>query len=267
MCDITDLYVLKEWSICVAVFVVQLPLLVSSFHVCDISHSHAWHDKFICVTRLIHKCGVPLPTLHLGVCDLSRFYLWHASFLCETWLIHTCDMALRAWHDSFICVTRLIYTCDMPLPALSIDVCDVTRSYVWHASFVCVTWLVHMCGMAHSYVRHASSICATRLLHVCDMTHPYVRHDSYICATWLSHMCNMNHSYVSRDSFNPDDFRASAEFPTRAVSAITPDPCLCLFISVYTPLSRYIHDTLGWVMLHTYSWVVPRMSMSRHTYE
>jgi len=113
------------------------------------THSYVWHDSYICITWLIHLCG------------MTHSYVWHNSFICVTWLIHLCDVA---W---------LIHTC------------DITHSYVWHDSFICVTWLIHICDMTHSYVWHAKFICVTWLIHMCDMTHLYTYHDSSICMTWF----------------------------------------------------------------------------------
>jgi len=82
-------------------------------HVCDIPYSYlwrdcvmtcsyAWHDSFICVTRLVHTC------------DMTDLYVWHDWFVCVTCLIHMCDMTHSyVWHDSFICVTWLTHMCDM----------------------------------------------------------------------------------------------------------------------------------------------------------
>ena len=111
------------------------------------THSHVWHDSFICATWLIHMC------------DMTHSHVWHDSFTCGTWLIHVCDMIhSRVRHDSFICVTWLVHVCDM------------TRSRVRHDSFKCMTWLIHMFDMIHSHVRHDSFICGTWLIHMCDMT-------------------------------------------------------------------------------------------------
>jgi len=67
---------------------------------CDMTHSHVWHDSF---------------TSHM-----THSHVWHNSFTCVTWLIHMCDMThSHAWDDTFTCVTWLIYAC------------DITHSYVW----------------------------------------------------------------------------------------------------------------------------------------
>ena len=100
-------------------------------HMCDMTHSHVWHDSFTYVTWLIHTCDVTHPRV------------WHDSFTCVAWLIHMRDVThSHVWRDPFTCVTWLIHMCDM------------THSHVWHYSFTCVTWLNHLCDMTHSCVCH-----------------------------------------------------------------------------------------------------------------
>ena len=65
---------------------------------------------FICVTWLIHVNGKISYVTH---CDMNHSYAWQDSFICVTGLIHLCDMTPSfVWHDSFICVTNLIHVCD-----------------------------------------------------------------------------------------------------------------------------------------------------------
>jgi len=67
---------------------------------CDVTHSHVWHDWFIWVTWLfqIHKCFLDV---HCSRCACSEDS-------CVTWLVHTCDMTRSyVWHDWFIWVTWL----------------------------------------------------------------------------------------------------------------------------------------------------------------
>ena len=108
----------------------------------DMTHSHAWHDSFICVAWLIHMHHVTrnIATLSFTLfpCDMTHSYAWHDSFICVTWLIRMRDM---------------------------------THSNVWHVFFICVTWLTHMCDITHSHAWHHSFISVKSLFHVCDMTH------------------------------------------------------------------------------------------------
>jgi len=43
------------------------------------THSHVWHDSFICVTWLVHKC------------DTTYSYMWYDPFICATSRIHLCN--------------------------------------------------------------------------------------------------------------------------------------------------------------------------------
>jgi len=148
-------------------------------HVCDMTHSHLWHDSF--------RCGIWLRDMTLYMNELCHPC---ESFRCVTWFIQMCDMTHSdVWHDSFRCVTWLIQMCDM------------THPYMWHDSFICVTWLIQMCDMTHPYMWHDSFRCVTWLIQMCDMTHPYMWHDSFRCVTWLIQMCDMTHPYVWHNSF------------------------------------------------------------------
>ena len=91
------------------------------------TRSYVWHDLFVCVTWLDHRC------------DMPHSYVWHDSFICVKWLIYVCDMTRSyAWHNSYMCVTWLLHMSAM------------TDLYEWHGSFIWVSWLIHMSDMTHS---------------------------------------------------------------------------------------------------------------------
>ena len=117
---------------------------------CDMTHSYAWHDSFICVTWLIHMC------------DMTHSYVWHDSFI--MWHITHSHVS----HDSFICCIRLMDN--------SSSTWHMTRSYVRHDS-PAIMW-----HTTHSYVSHDSFICDTWLTRNPSITghkpHSYVRHRS-----------------------------------------------------------------------------------------
>jgi len=161
------------------------------------THSHVWHDSFICVTWLNIVQLIPS---------------WEAAFHGDaimriTWLLHMRGMTHSyVWYDSFICVTWLIIVQLIPLEKTSFP---MMHSYVWHDSCIRVTWLILSWR--------------TWLNHMCDMTDPFLviipqRIPSweavftgglFICMTWLIHvrqtwhiyMCDMTHSYAWHDEF------------------------------------------------------------------
>jgi len=94
-------------------------------HTCDMTHSHEWHDSFMCVTWLMH--------------DMTHSCVWHDSCMSATRGICMCDVT--HWfvsQDAFTCVTWLIHMCVLTHSYL-------TNSYLWHDSHVHVTWLIHTC--------------------------------------------------------------------------------------------------------------------------
>jgi len=85
----------------------------SCVDMCDMTHSHVWHDvidmcdmaSLTCVTWVGDFAYTPRI---IRRCDMSHSHVWHNSFLWVTWLIPTCGIPpLRVWHDSLLCV------CDM----------------------------------------------------------------------------------------------------------------------------------------------------------
>ena len=157
---------------------------------CDMTHSYAWHDSFICVTWLIHTCDMTHSYVWHDsfICDMTHSYMSQEAFTCVTWLVYMCDMTHSyAWHDSFICVTWLInmwrdsfiyvirrnHMCDVTSLWLDLSMCSSRKSsrvfllmiFLWHDSFICVTWLIHMWRDSFIYV--------IRRNHMCDMIHSY----------------------------------------------------------------------------------------------
>ena len=117
------------------------------------THSHAWHDAFVCVPCLMHMCA------------MTHACVRHDSWMCVTWLMNVCDMT----HE---CVTWLT------------DLYDMTGACVWHDSFMCVTWPMHICAMPYWYVCHDSCMC----VHVRDVTHgSHVNDKSWLTHKW--HLC------------------------------------------------------------------------------
>jgi len=167
-----------EFKTCSALY----KFIVGSFgcamtmHMCDITHTHVWHDSFTCVTWLFH------------VCSMTHACMLHNLYTCVTLLFHICDMTLSrvcvcmhvcdcvcvcvksvcAWHDEFK-TSSTLYKFD-------IWVCD-DHANVWHESYVCVACYFHM--WRDSFTR------VILLMHMCDLTHTHAWHDSFSSVTWL----------------------------------------------------------------------------------
>jgi len=115
---------------------------------CDMTHSYAWQDSFICVTSRIHM----LDSIHM--CNETHSCVCHDSFISVTWLIHTCDRTHSyVCHNSLICVTWL-------------------NSCVWRVSF--------MYAMTHSYKRRDTFIYVPWLIRICDTPLLTMRHDASV---------------------------------------------------------------------------------------
>ena len=54
-------------------FVGGVTRLRHTLHVCDMSHSCAWHNSFVCVTWIIHVYHAWL----IHVYDITHSYVWH----------------------------------------------------------------------------------------------------------------------------------------------------------------------------------------------
>ena len=103
---------------------------------CDMTHSHMWHDSFIYVTWLTHMC------------DMTHSYVWHDWFIYVTWLIHMCDMTHSyMWHDSFIYVTWLMHIHGMTqgrnalfLTSIQMHTYGYKDTQQWDRAYVCMRY-------------------------------------------------------------------------------------------------------------------------------
>jgi len=119
-------YIATEWEaacgICVPWLIICMTWLVHlrypkhscvipHIHARDMTHSHAWHDSNICVTRLIHMYDSYMCTTHTCVwliheyksyMCMSHTCVWNALSMCGTWLI-VCMTRFIHLHDKFIC--------------------------------------------------------------------------------------------------------------------------------------------------------------------
>ena len=125
---------------------------------CDMTHSYASHDSFICVTWLIHMC------------HMTHSYVRHDSFICVTWLNHMCDMAhYYVW-------SLLIHTC---VACTRSSMCICIQNWCVH-----VTCLIHMCIMLiHTWYHESIRVWHIRI-HTCAHSHKtdvFVWHDWFMC--------------------------------------------------------------------------------------
>ena len=234
--DLRDLLTDKEHS-SFCLFHMQYDFFISVtrlIHMCDMTHSYAWHDSFVCVTWLIlYMWHNPFRRLKISAISsliTSAIFvfkwvllrLWMRDIVSTNELHHSCTTQIHAsyWHltidskstknpryqcailtpsyvlDSFICVAWLSICMTW-----FIHICDMTHSHVWHDPFrrlkiFAISWLI-------KNARNFVSVSCVWLLHKCDTTHSYVRHGSFVCVTWLIHICDITHSGGWRSSRSP----------------------------------------------------------------
>ena len=170
---------------------------------CDMTHSYAWHDLFICVTCLNYMWDTThsyMHVTHMSAGFMSHIHKRHVTHPNTGWrrLIGCLQLQvifrkratnyrnlLRKWP------MKIRHLMTLRHPVRCIHMCDMPYSYVWHGSFIYLTYLIHTCDMTHSYLWHDWDVYVTRLIHMCDTTHhmrdmphSYVGHDSFICLTY-----------------------------------------------------------------------------------
>jgi len=106
-----------------------------STYMCDMTHSHVWHDAFMLAAGLIHVC----------------------SYMCAP-QSHTCVWTLASILSASTYVIWLLHI----VPWL-IQMGAMTHSNGCHDSFKWLPWLIHMGAMTHSYGCHDSFMCASQL--------------------------------------------------------------------------------------------------------
>jgi len=261
--------------------------------VCDMTHSHVWHDAFTCVTWLIHMC------------ETTHSHVWQWALMSA--LRHLVDVC-TVWQDSFICTNFFCFDmthsyachlspwvpCDKSLRYVLFDMThlyvDLTYSYVsWHDSFICahlsalhmcsskcpmLTWLIHMLtwrihmrhGMTRSYVLIWVP-CGIWLRYVLfdmtylyvNMTHSYVPwHDSFMCAHLIA-LCSHDSFICEHDSFICAHWSALCEH----------DSFICVItwlIYMCSPdcraTSRWGMYSLTW-LIDILTWLIHMCDMSR----
>jgi len=194
---------------------------------CDMTHSHVWHDACICVTWPTHTCA------------MTHSYVGHDSFIGVPQLIHMCAMThAYVWHECaiaqgtdvcgretqrekeseqiseasslpiFFLICKL--TAELTLKINSswniLRILVYSSEYLENLFFIPmrIFWDFFWNPLRRGFGRPAPPKFATSeglwLIHMCDVTHSYVWHDSLVCVTWPIHMCDMTHSHVCHNS-------------------------------------------------------------------
>jgi len=120
----------------------------------DAARLHVWHDWFSCVASPILSFACPEPA---RMCDMNHSHTWHDSLTYVTWLEHMCDVTrTHRCHDSFTHVMLLLHIRGMThshvrrysytYVAWLIHTCDMIQS------FTCPEHDAHLCGMTHSHM-------------------------------------------------------------------------------------------------------------------
>jgi len=157
-----------------------------SFHLCDMTHPHVWHDlfTFLCIVWLIYQC------------EVIHSYVWHDSFIFVTWLTHMCDMTHSyVWHDSLIWVTWLIHMCDWVHSCVQDDsfTFDMPHSHMWLDAFICVTWLIYTRDVTAVEAGTCSGCRVTHMNQSCHTFGCVIVLSCVASVTWLIHVCDMTH--------------------------------------------------------------------------
>jgi len=168
-------------------------------HICDMTHSHMWHDSFTCVTWLIH------------ICDMTHSHMWHDS---STGVFHMCDMThshVCEWVMSHAWMSHG-HTCG---EVTMRHVTHVENSYRWvmshlwmsHGSRIDESCHRHLWHVYHAYA-HFFTTCVRWIIPTCyhkcvfsRTTRTHVCCGLFTCATWLIHIHNRTHPRVYPDAF------------------------------------------------------------------
>jgi len=227
--DVTHLCVWFDWFVCVSYvsrdwFICTYESWLIHMYMIDSYESIIRHiPESYCMCLMWH---IPYGSKSVShMCLIIDSCVWHDSFIGVTWLIHRCDMTHSwsnswapkkilsdmthacVWSDWFICATSLIHMSHSTLMNESCHTHESIRRHIWDTLFdpYC------MCHIVDSYVCRDLSICVTWLIHgrilelqkcslmtwpihICDMTDSYVCHDVFIRVTWLIHVCDMTYS-------------------------------------------------------------------------
>ena len=128
---------------------------------CDMTHSHVWHDSFTCVTWLIHMC------------DMTHPYVRHDSFFLTDWQIFDSIYPIRCGFNLYILQsliskslrlylyltdlynsTRCVFYESVHVPIKE----DLSSIRLWiYSSFVCC-WCATHCNTLQHTATHCNTL-------------------------------------------------------------------------------------------------------------
>ena len=145
-------------------------------HMRDMTHSHVWHDSFICVTWLFHMYDMTHSHVTWLVHMSTTFFFFVLTSTCDinlsymTWLFHmwhapyihykSRDTYIHVWHASLIC--HMPHSLPRLKSHLSPPLNQTYYVYVYHLRECWSATLVYMCNMPHSTLQHS---------HTCNQNH------------------------------------------------------------------------------------------------
>ena len=149
-------------------FLLFLPLSVPWKLVNDQGwYKHMWLYLFTRETWLIYTRIIQMCARLIDICDMTHSHLWHDSLTCVTWLTHMCNTThLFELYDSTIHVTYLIHRCAMTpsyvrhhslmrgwqRKASSFSLIDNLMSFEY------VSWPIHKCCRTHEHIWNDSIV-------------------------------------------------------------------------------------------------------------
>ena len=192
------------------------------------------------------------------MCNMTHSQAWHDSFICVTWLIHKRDMThSRAWHDLTICaICQFCAMCNMT------DVCHVqyvscVPCAIWQMCAMCnmsdvchdpCIFDMELIHVHHSITLHSPCLC---------IHHQPVCRDSF---TYLICLHELTHSHVWSHNAPPPPWRKSTPHVTHAVVYHDPFRCVIFIWLMWLKLLNSNHTS---DVSHSYHlcWCVTFMSL------
>jgi len=154
--------------------------------VCNMAHSHLWHDSCICETWLIHMCE------NMRTFSLAQYGILHIQYA-NRWIW----MQKYAYCRGYEWVMSHVYMSRVILMNESCHTYTWVMSYLWSSDVTYEMGMLQICEIecenAHIVVHMNDCQCATMnvymtwLIHMYDTIHVHVGHDPFTCATICAH--------------------------------------------------------------------------------